>query len=310
MLPRGIIRLSCRWRSVRQPWVRQAQSETPLPPPSAGSAQLTKATAFTVGCCGASFLGAAVWQYERMRREARSIVSQRWTWEPKRGRFRQQVHTWWQSVPEGSRVAYVLIATNVAVCLLWRVPRLEPFMVRYFSSHPASKSVCLPMFLSTFSHHSFLHLAANMVVLNSFAPTAVAILGREQFVAMYLSAGVISSLASYLHKVAMRRGAMSLGASGAILAVVATLCVQYPDAQLSIIFLPFLTFSAAAALKGVLIFDAAGVLLRWRLLDHAAHLGGTLFGVGYVLYGQEVWKRREPILRTWHQLREGWAGRG
>ncbi|KAK8771537.1 hypothetical protein V5799_025214 [Amblyomma americanum] len=148
-----------------------------------------------------------------MRQEARSIVSQRWSWESKRGRFRQQVHAWWQSVPEGSRVAYILIAANTAVCLLWRVPRLEPFMVRYFSSHPASKSVCLPMFLSTFSHHSFLHLAANMVVLNSFAPAAVAMLGQEQFLAMYLSAGVVSSLASYLHKVAMRRGAMSLGAA-------------------------------------------------------------------------------------------------
>ncbi|KAL1462012.1 hypothetical protein MTO96_043276, partial [Rhipicephalus appendiculatus] len=28
---------------------------------------------------------------------------------------------------------------------------------------------------------------------------------------------------------------------------------------------------------------------------------------GYVLYGQEIWKRREPILNTWHQLREGWG---
>ncbi|XP_075538835.1 rhomboid family intramembrane serine protease rho-7 [Dermacentor variabilis] len=312
MLPGGVTtRLCCRWRSVKQPWVRQARPpppppEAPLPP---GSAQLTKATAFTVGCCGVSFLGAAVWQYERMRREARAIIAHRWTWEPKRGSFRQQLNTWWHSVPEGSRVAYSLIAANAAVFLLWRVPRLEPIMLRYFVSHPASKPLCLPMFLSTFSHHSFFHLAANMVVLNSFAPTAVALLGREQFLAMYVSGGVVSSLASYLHKVATRRAAMSLGASGAILAVVGALCLQYPDAQLSIIFLPFFTFSAAAALKGVLVFDTAGMLLRWRLLDHAAHLGGTLFGVGYVLYGQEMWKRREPILKTWHQLRESW-GRG
>ncbi|KAH7963657.1 hypothetical protein HPB52_022325 [Rhipicephalus sanguineus] len=233
-------------------------------------------------CCGASFLGAAVWQYERMRHEARAIISQRWTWEPKRGSWRQQLNAWWHSIPEGNRVAYGLIAANAVVFLLWRVPRMEPIMLRYFVSHPASKPLCLPMFLSTFSHHSFIHLAANMVVLNSFVPTAVALLGREQFLAMY---------------------------SGAILAVVGALCVQYPDAQLSILFLPFFTFSAAAALKGVLAFDTAGMLFRWHLLDHAAHLGGTLFGVGYVLYGQEIWKRREPILNTWHQLREGWGRR-
>lgn len=32
--------------------------------------------------------------------------------------------------------------------------------------------------------------------------------------------------------------------SGAILAVIAAMCVQYPDAQLAIVFLPFFTFSA------------------------------------------------------------------
>nr|XP_037285243.1 presenilins-associated rhomboid-like protein, mitochondrial isoform X2 [Rhipicephalus microplus] len=244
-----------------------------------------------------------------MRHEARAIISQHWTWEPKRGSLRQQLNTWWHSIPEGDRVAYGLIAANAVVFLLWRVPRMEPVMLRYFVSHPTSKPLCLPMFLSTFSHHSFFHLAANMVVLNSFAPTAVALLGREQFLAMYISGGVVSSLASYLNKVAARRAAMSLGASGAILAVIGALCVQYPDAQLSIICLPFFTFSAAAALKGLLAFDTAGMLFRWHLLDHAAHLGGTVFGMGYVLYGQEIWKRREPILNTWHQLREGWGRR-
>ncbi|XP_075743562.1 rhomboid family intramembrane serine protease rho-7 isoform X2 [Rhipicephalus microplus] len=486
MLPGGVTtRLCYRWRSVRQPWIRQPQPPPPEAPLPRGLFQLTKATAFTIGCCGASFLGAAVWQYERMRHEARAIISQHWTWEPKRGSLRQQVpshviirvllpvltaasteiaqphlschannddaafghpmdscitpkspalllnpaahlnctpsplaasldarleyrlpptstqqaikeqarpetlcgpgccastqqanllmlampvpphiifcilfsaltaastemaqpylswhandddaafghpmnscitpkspalllnpvahlnctpsplaasfdarleyrlpltstrqaikeqarpetlcgpgccastqqtnplmfamqlNTWWHSIPEGDRVAYGLIAANAVVFLLWRVPRMEPVMLRYFVSHPTSKPLCLPMFLSTFSHHSFFHLAANMVVLNSFAPTAVALLGREQFLAMYISGGVVSSLASYLNKVATRRAAMSLGASGAILAVIGALCVQYPDAQLSIICLPFFTFSAAAGLRAL-----------------------------------------------------------
>lgn len=30
---------------------------------------------------------------------------------------------------------------------------------------------------------------------------------------------------------------------------------------------------------GILAFDTAGVLLGWRLLDHAAHLGGALSGM-------------------------------
>lgn len=47
-----------------------------------------------------------------------------------------------------------------------------------------------PMFLSTFSHTSFAHLAINMYVLYSFAKPSVDYLGKEQFMALYVSAGI------------------------------------------------------------------------------------------------------------------------
>lgn len=46
-----------------------------------------------------------------------------------------------------------------------------------------------------------------------------------------------------------------------------------------IIFLPFFTFSSATALKGLVLFDSLGLILKWGFFDHAAHLGGTLSGV-------------------------------
>lgn len=46
------------------------------------------------------------------------------------------------------------------------------------------------MILSSFSHFSLLHMAANMYVLWSFSTSAVSMLGREQFMAVYLSAGI------------------------------------------------------------------------------------------------------------------------
>lgn len=33
------------------------------------------------------------------------------------------------------------------------------------------------------------------------------------------------------------------------------------------------------AIKAILAFDMAGVVLGWKLFDHAAHLGGALFGM-------------------------------
>ena len=76
-----------------------------------------------------------------------------------------------------------------------------------------------------------------------------------------------------------RTTAVELFQSGAILAVLAYTCVRVPDARLQIVFVPGFTFSAASAVVGLLAFDAAGLLFRFRLFDHAAHLGGTLFGM-------------------------------
>merc|ERR1711990_252946 len=138
------------------------------------------------------------------------------------------------------------------------------------------------MFLSTFSHNSFTHLAVNMFCLLSFAPTVVNLLGKEQAAALYVSAGMTSSLASYVLNVMRATATVSVGASGAILGLVGAVCMQFPDAKLAIIFIPMFPFAAKYALAGLIGLDTAGVLLRWKLFDHAGHLGGTLFGVGFV----------------------------
>lgn len=85
------------------------------------------------------------------------------------------------------------------------------------------------MLLSTFSHYSAFHLLANMYVLHSFSTGkiviitiklivivliagAVASLGKEQFLGLYLGAGVISSFTSYIYKTITKQPGLSLGA--------------------------------------------------------------------------------------------------
>lgn len=63
------------------------------------------------------------------------------------------------------------------------------------------------------------------------------------------------------------------------MAVLGYICTQYEDSQLSILFLPMLTFKAGTAIKFILGIDVAGCVLGWKLFDHAAHLGGALFGM-------------------------------
>lgn len=68
------------------------------------------------------------------------------------------------------------------------------------------------MLLSTFSHYSAFHLFANMYVLHSFSNAAILSLGKEQFLAVYLSAGVIASLTSVLYKALTVQAGLSIGA--------------------------------------------------------------------------------------------------
>lgn len=94
-----------------------------------------------------------------------------------------------------------------------------------------------------------------------------------------MTAGVVSSLTSLAHKAVVRSPVRALGASGAILGALCYVCMQIPTARLSIVFLPMFSFPAESAVYGLIVFDLAGLLLGFRTFDHAAHLGGALFGM-------------------------------
>jgi len=253
------------------------------------------------------FVGASVWQYEdlraKMMKRQQDFSSFLQTRPKKAGSLRQHVNSWWNSLTEGQKIFVPILACNVAVFCAWRVPRLQTFMCRMFSADPTQKAVCWPMLLSTFSHHSPLHLAANMFVLHSFCTGAVATLGKEQFLALYLSSGVFSSLTSHVYKVATSFPGRSLGASGAIMAILAYTCFVHPDIKLSIIFVPQFQFTGETAIKCLLLMDTVGMVMRWKFFDHAAHLGGAVFGIFWAMCGHSLWMKREPLVTWWHNVR-------
>ncbi|XP_070801285.1 presenilin-associated rhomboid-like protein, mitochondrial isoform X2 [Pituophis catenifer annectens] len=240
--------------------------------------KLVKPFFFTIGFSGCAFGTAAIWQYEHLRTKFQNYFENAQAdWldriQPQKGvHFRKQINLWWNSLSNGQRAV--------------------------------SGVLCFPMLLSTFSHFSFLHMVANMYVLWSFSTSIVSILGREQFMAVYLSAGVVSTFVSYVCKMATGKFGPSLGASGAIMAVLGAVCTKIPEAKLAIIFLPMFTFTAGNALKAIIALDSVGLILGWRFFDHASHLGGVLFGIWYVMYGNKlIWNNREPVVKAWHTVK-------
>lgn len=134
--------------------------------------------------------------------------------------IKSRIKWYWNHLSSGEKVFVPICALNLLVFGLWRVQRIQPFMLKYFCSNPvASKSnlflnvpvrnlhnirpfifveaVCWPMLLSTFSHYSAFHIFANMYVLHSFANVAVASLGKEQFLYLFLCGGKDIDLLTY-----------------------------------------------------------------------------------------------------------------
>lgn len=277
--------------------------------------QLLKPVVFTVAVSGVSFAGAAIWQYENMRiniKKQGGFFEERFnnpfrrnppSTQPKAGNWRNELNAFWNNLSEGHKVFAPILAINVAVFAAWRIPAMRHVMMRHFCSNPSSKSGnCMPMLLSAFSHYSVFHLAANMYVLQSFSTPIVDSLGKEQFVAVYFSSAVFSSLCSYVHKVATGRAGMSLGASGAICAILGMYGTLVPDSLVQIVFLPMIQFTASTAIKGIMALDTAGIVAGWQFFDHAAHLGGVVMGIWWVRQGHDlIWAKREPIMTWWHE---------
>lgn len=231
---------------------------------------------------------------------------------------------WWASFAEPTRTLAALVAVNAAVALLWRLPLLQGLMARNFTHLPGSGR-SRTLLTSVFSHRGALHLTFNMFALWSFGHVAGRELGRDQFLAFYVTAGVVASLASHLATVwpLIGRGIPaptllarvqairpSLGASGAVIALFALVAARQPDRQVALIFAPDYPFSIGTGFKGMVGFDLAGVVARWRLFDHVAHLGGAGFGAWYARWGEGALWHADGPRRAALAARQEWRRLG
>jgi membrane associated rhomboid family serine protease len=203
-----------------------------------------------------------------------------------------------------SRTILFIILANVVVFLMWQFAgsSIDPqFMMDHFL---VSWSGLLDgrvwiLITSVFSHSMFWHLLINMIVLYSFGPVMVQILGPRRFLIFYFLAGLISSLSHAMvsNFILHQPDLPALGASGAISAVILLFALIFPKQKIllfGIIPIP--------ALIGALLFIGLDV---WGLsaqaqggglpIGHGAHLGGALTGIiYYFFFFRRRFRRRMP----------------
>ncbi|KAJ1812956.1 hypothetical protein LPJ56_003634 [Coemansia sp. RSA 2599] len=207
----------------------------------------------------------------------------------------------WYSLSSGERCVYAITGINAVVFGMWQIPRLLPIMARCFLHDPRN-GLSYTLLTSTFSHREVWHFLFNSIALVSFGSSLANLIGPEHFTAFYLSAGVFSSLASHL--LSPLRPALilpSLGASGAVYAVVGSVMMLFPHSKIALIFLPFLPLTISQAFPALMAYDLAGAVLGWQSFNHIAHLGGGLFGIAYIEWFAGQWQR---LVRAAEQRRE------
>lgn len=137
-----------------------------------------------------------------------------------------------------------------------------------------------------FLHGGISHIAGNMLFLWIFADNVEAVMGSGKFLLFYLLGGVIATLTH----IAMNWSSAvpSLGASGAISAVLGTYLVLFPRSRIKMIFiLFFMTFYISALFfigywffqQFMSVFQESTMGAQAQGVAWWAHIGGFIFGV-------------------------------
>jgi len=125
-------------------------------------------------------------------------------------------------------------------------------------------------------HVDAMHLLFNMLTLYFFAGEVMKALGEARFLALYLSAVVVGYIPTTLRHMKNPRY-NSVGASGAVAAVMFSAVLLHPGMKLGLLFFPVLIPGLAYAV----IYLAYSAWQSYRARDdinHDAHFSGAIYG--------------------------------
>ena len=163
----------------------------------------------------------------------------------------------------------------------------EPF-VRQWSAIPANLTAghqWITILTAMFMHGSWSHILGNMVFLWAFGPEMEDAMNPLRYLAFYIAGGLVAALAQVA--ISPSSTVPTLGASGAIAAVMGAFLVTYPRDKIRSLLIIFVFIRVTLIPAGLLI----GVWLLIQLFNvgsvatvqtggvaYMAHVGGAVFG--------------------------------
>lgn len=208
-------------------------------------------------------------------------------------------------------INFLLIAANVVVFILQWLSGSQNESITYqyalipanFLSAPGNFGNVMDIFTSMFMHAGILHLAGNMLYLWIFGDNVEDRFGHIRYLLFYLAGGVIATFAHIFTNPASTLP--TVGASGAIAAVLGAYLVLYPSSRI-------VTFIPIGFFLQLRLVPAAMVLVVWFVLQlfngvlslgqsdvggtaFWAHIGGFITGV---VAGWVVSRPQKPKTQT------------
>lgn len=134
-----------------------------------------------------------------------------------------------------------------------------------------------------FMHADIFHILFNMYGLYIFGTELEGLWGSKRFLEFYMICGIAAGVAQLL----IPRGAVAIGASGAVMGVLAGFGYLFPNRPLGLLFIP-IPIAAKYLISGLVLMDLfSGVSGSHDGIAHFAHLGGALTGLIIVV----IWNR-------------------
>lgn len=173
---------------------------------------------------------------------------------------------------DGRGMLLTLIVINAASFFLFRNTALALDMTRGFHLVNLFQLVS-----AGFAHNDFWHLFFNMWGLYIFGKLTAPYLSKQKFLMLYLAGAVTGNLLYLLTH--LNSGAMLLGSSGAVCAMMIAAAMLEPERRFVMIFLPFSPIKTTTL---VICYTAMTVLMLIGKdasgISHLAHLGGFIGG--------------------------------
>ncbi|HVG48073.1 MAG TPA: rhomboid family intramembrane serine protease [Rubellimicrobium sp.] len=199
-------------------------------------------------------------------------------------------------------VTWALIVINVAI-QVWQAALVRGDAQLYalydaYAMIPAEISAgqdYWTLVTSTFLHGGWMHLIGNMLFLHVFGDNLEEALGRLGFLAFYLLGGIGASLCQWAAE--PLSGIPTVGASGAIAAVMGGYLLLFPKARVDVLvfivifirIIPIPAWIVLALWFGLQVFSGIGADPLTGGVAYWAHVGG--FAIGFVMM-VPAWLRR------------------